>query len=168
MLFVAIPDPNDVITLDELKFRTSLRITPLLASEAQIREGIDRHYGSPKDVQLRKVFEDLPDHQEEQESSDLQVVGEESTVHPTWFLLNTIRKPERCTSHTHSSTCSWDSSPEPTRNIFTQDYMTLLGFGNMNPEQLLKERILPSLPKHKNRIPLEVQSLFTKTSAAGN
>jgi len=46
--------------------------------------------------------------------------------------------------------------------------MTLIGFGNMNPERLLKERILPSLLKHKNRIPLEVQSLFTKTSAAGN
>jgi HD-like signal output (HDOD) protein len=58
--------------------------------------------------------------------------------------------------------------PEPARNIFTQDYMTLLGFGNMSPEQLLKERILPSLLRNKNRIPLEVQSLFIKTSAAGN
>ena len=56
VLFVAMSDPNDVITLDELKFRTSLRITPLLASESQIREGIDRHYGSPKYVQLRKVL----------------------------------------------------------------------------------------------------------------
>ena len=56
VLFVAMSDPNDVITLDELKFRTGLRITPLLASEAQIREGIDRHYGSPKYVQLRKVL----------------------------------------------------------------------------------------------------------------
>jgi hypothetical protein len=110
----------------------------------------------------------LPDHQEEQESSDFQVVGEESTVHPTWFLLNTIRKPERLHIAHALEHLLVGQEPEPTRNIFTQDYMTLLGFGNMNPEQLLKEPILPSLLKHKNRIPLEVQSLFTKTSAAGN
>src|SRR5579883_1080144 len=42
ILFVAMSDPNDVLTLDELKFRTGLRINPLLASEAQIREEIGR------------------------------------------------------------------------------------------------------------------------------
>jgi len=61
VLFVAVSDPHDFITLDELKFRTGLKIMPLLASEAQIREGIDRHYGSPKDVELQKVFQDLPE-----------------------------------------------------------------------------------------------------------
>jgi HD-like signal output (HDOD) protein len=58
--------------------------------------------------------------------------------------------------------------PEPTRNIFTQEYMSLLGLGHMNPEQLLKERILPNLLKNKNRIPPEIQSLFIQTSAASN
>src|SRR5437016_8861519 len=38
-LFVAMADPNDVVTLDELRFRTGLKIKPLLASEVQIREG---------------------------------------------------------------------------------------------------------------------------------
>jgi type IV pilus assembly protein PilB len=76
-LSVAMSDPNDVITLDELKFRTGFRINPLLASEAQIREGIDRHYGSPKDLELQKVFQDMPDTQQEAESSTLQVVGED-------------------------------------------------------------------------------------------
>jgi HD-like signal output (HDOD) protein len=58
--------------------------------------------------------------------------------------------------------------PEPARTIFTQEYMSLLGFGQMTPEQLLQERILPNLLKNKNRIPPEIQSLFTKTSPAGN
>src|SRR5262249_32844746 len=38
VLYVAVSDPHDVVTLDELKFRTGLKIMPLLASEAQIRE----------------------------------------------------------------------------------------------------------------------------------
>jgi len=58
--------------------------------------------------------------------------------------------------------------PEATRTIYTQDYMSLLGFGQFNAEQLLKERVLPSLLKNKNRIPPEIQSLFTKPSAANN
>jgi HD-like signal output (HDOD) protein len=55
--------------------------------------------------------------------------------------------------------------PDPTHTIFTQEYMSLLGFGHMSPEQLLKERILPSLLKHKARIPPEIQSVFTKTAS---
>ncbi|HEY2379655.1 MAG TPA: ATPase, T2SS/T4P/T4SS family, partial [Terriglobia bacterium] len=76
VLFVALSDPNDVVMLDEVKFRTGMRITPLLASEAQIREAIDKHYGSPKDMELRKVFDDLPE-PEQQEGQNLQVVGED-------------------------------------------------------------------------------------------
>ncbi len=52
---------------------------------------------------------------------------------------------------------------DPTRTIFTQEYMSLLGYGQLTPEQLLKERVLPSLMKNRNRIPPEVQSLFKPT-----
>jgi HD-like signal output (HDOD) protein len=55
--------------------------------------------------------------------------------------------------------------PEPMRTIFTQEYMSLLGFGQTKPEQLFKERILPSLMRNKNRIPPEIQSLFARTPA---
>jgi type IV pilus assembly protein PilB len=78
VLFVAVSDPHDVLTLDELKFRTGLRIMPLLASEAAIREGIDRHYGSHKEVELKKVFEELPDTNAEEETDEtLQVIGDD-------------------------------------------------------------------------------------------
>ncbi len=77
VLFVAVSDPHDFITLDELKFRTGLKIMPLLASEASIREGIDRHYGSPKDVELQKVFQDLPETEAPEDSESLQVIGED-------------------------------------------------------------------------------------------
>jgi type IV pilus assembly protein PilB len=75
VLFVAMSDPHDVSLFDELTFRTGLRIKPVLASEQQIREGIDKHFGSHKDITLKKVFDDLPATQQEEEDDDLQVLG---------------------------------------------------------------------------------------------
>ena len=76
VLFVAMSDPNDVSLFDELAFRTGLRIKPLLASEQQIRDGINRHFGSHKDLALKKVFDVLPG-QEEEQGDNLQVLGED-------------------------------------------------------------------------------------------
>src|SRR2546426_745540 len=58
-LQVAMSDPNNVVLLDELKFITGLTIDPLLAGESQVREALDRFYGSTHDVELRKVFKNL-------------------------------------------------------------------------------------------------------------
>src|SRR5215470_108016 len=78
VLYIAVSDPHDVVTLDELKFRTGLKVMPLLASEAQIREGIDRHYGNPKDLELKKVFEDLPENQSAEDADEsLQIIGDD-------------------------------------------------------------------------------------------
>src|SRR5213594_2587852 len=60
VLWVAMADPSDVMAIDELRFRTASRIEPLLASESEIREAIERHYGTPNELELRKVFDDLP------------------------------------------------------------------------------------------------------------
>src|SRR5207237_7951898 len=75
MLFVAMSDPNDVSLFDELTFRTGLRIKPLLASESQIREGIDRHFGSHKALALKKVFDEVPA-QDEESGDNLQILSE--------------------------------------------------------------------------------------------
>jgi hypothetical protein len=53
-------------------------------------------------------------------------------------------------------------SLDPARNTYTRDYMELLGYGQFTPERLLKERVMPSLTKNRNRIPPEIQSLFLK------
>jgi putative nucleotidyltransferase with HDIG domain len=55
---------------------------------------------------------------------------------------------------------------DPTRSIYTRDYMAVLGFPNLTPEELLKDRVLPNLLKNKSRIPPEIQSIFTKPPAA--
>jgi len=78
VLFVAMSDPIDVSLFDELTFRTGLRVKPLLASEAQIREGIEKHFGSrQKELALKKVFEEMPE-QEEDPNDNLQFLDEYS------------------------------------------------------------------------------------------
>src|SRR5262245_17536914 len=77
VLFVAMSDPNDVSLFDELAFRTGLRVKPVLASEQQIRDGINRHFGSHKDHALKKVFAGLPG-QEEEQGDNLQILGEDN------------------------------------------------------------------------------------------
>ena len=57
---------------------------------------------------------------------------------------------------------------DPLRSIYTQDYMKLIGLGQFTPEQLFKDRVMPSLMKNRTRIPPEVQSQFGKVSASNN
>ena len=57
---------------------------------------------------------------------------------------------------------------DPLLSIYTQDYMKLIGLGQFTPEQLFKDRVMPSLMKNRTRIPPEVQSLFGKVSATNN
>jgi HD-like signal output (HDOD) protein len=57
-----------------------------------------------------------------------------------------------------------DKTIDPIRSIYTQEYMALLGFQNMTPAQLLKERILPNLTKNRNRVPLDIHSIIFRSS----
>ncbi len=76
VLSVALNDPNDVIVLDELRFRTGCKIIePLLARESQIREAIDKYYGAPKEVELQNLVKNTPD--EEENSENFEVITEE-------------------------------------------------------------------------------------------
>ena len=77
VLSVALNDPNDVVLLDELRFRTGCKIIePLLARESQIREAIDKYYGTPKELELQNLLEDMPQNAESDPES-LQIVAEE-------------------------------------------------------------------------------------------
>jgi type IV pilus assembly protein PilB len=78
VLSVALSDPNDVLLLDELRFKTGLRIKPVLAAESQIREAIDKYFGSPKDLELKKVFDDMPTGTVDGPDENLQVLAEEA------------------------------------------------------------------------------------------
>src|SRR2546428_2526142 len=76
VLSVAMNDPNDVLVLDDLRFRTGCKIDPLLAHESDIREAIDKYYGTHKDLELKKVFDDMPVAVDE-DPENLQLLAEE-------------------------------------------------------------------------------------------
>src|SRR5438046_5049403 len=60
VLYVALSDQDDICVLDELRFRTGCKIIePLLASESEIREAIDKYYGTSNEVELQNRFDDL-------------------------------------------------------------------------------------------------------------
>src|SRR5881296_723179 len=79
VLYVALSDPNDVVVLDELRFRTGCKIIePLLARESQIREAIDKYYGTSKELELQNLLDDLPDEPaEEGDAENFEIIAEE-------------------------------------------------------------------------------------------
>ena len=57
-------------------------------------------------------------------------------------------------------------SLDPSRSIYTADYLAVLGFGTMTPNELLHERVLQSLSRNRVRIPPEIQALVLKREPA--
>lgn len=58
-LKVAMVDPTNVYSLDDIKFMTGLNIEPLIALESSVREAIERYYGTAYDEKLKEVIGDL-------------------------------------------------------------------------------------------------------------
>jgi HD-like signal output (HDOD) protein len=51
---------------------------------------------------------------------------------------------------------------DPIKTIYTPEYMTVLGFINTTPANLLKDRILPSLVKNRTRVPPDIHGIVFK------
>src|SRR5512134_1451245 len=58
-LTVATADPTNVFAMDDLKFMTSFNIEPVVASEASISEALDKYYGTPHAIELKKVYDEI-------------------------------------------------------------------------------------------------------------
>ncbi len=97
-LQIAVSDPNNVVLLDELKFVTGLTIEPLVASETQLREAIERFYESAQELELKRVFQNLgvtPDSNLElvdvdEQEVDVASLERESEEAPIVRLVNLI------------------------------------------------------------------------------
>jgi HD-like signal output (HDOD) protein len=55
---------------------------------------------------------------------------------------------------------------EPARSIYTRDYMAVLGIQHGTPLDLLKERVIPSLVKNRQRLPEQIHDLIRKSAAS--
>lgn len=58
-LTVATTDPSNVFALDDIKFMTGFNIEPVIASEGAISRAIEKYYGTPHSIELKKVMDDL-------------------------------------------------------------------------------------------------------------
>jgi type IV pilus assembly protein PilB len=94
-LTLAMTDPTNIFAMDEITFMTGYRVEPVVASEEAIRERIDRNFGSSRELELRKVMEDLTnvdeaalELMEEDEEVDIGKLAEESQEAPVVRLVN--------------------------------------------------------------------------------
>jgi len=58
-LTVAITDPTNVLAMDDLKFMTGFNVEPVVASETDIKEAIEKYYGTSISLDLKKVYDEI-------------------------------------------------------------------------------------------------------------
>jgi type IV pilus assembly protein PilB len=70
-LTIATVDPTNVFAMDDIKFMTGFNVEPVVASEASIVEALEKYYGTPHAIELKKVYEEIA--QGEKESFELNL-----------------------------------------------------------------------------------------------
>ncbi len=63
MLTVAMSDPLNVMALDDLKVMTNLELSPVIASEEDITEAVQKYYEKSADEEISKIVEEIEDAQ---------------------------------------------------------------------------------------------------------
>jgi len=96
-LTIAMADPTNVAVIDDIKFLTGYNVEPVLASDKQIRESIQKYYGTSYDMQMKQVMEQLKGQEgniEVAESAaeeiDLAALAKESEDAPVIKFVNLI------------------------------------------------------------------------------
>jgi type IV pilus assembly protein PilB len=97
-LTLAMVDPTDLEVIEDIRFRTSLSIQPVIASESGIMNAINKYYGSSSALKVKKIVEDieLADDtrvniiEEEKEDYDVEEMVHSTEEAPIITLVNTI------------------------------------------------------------------------------
>jgi type IV pilus assembly protein PilB len=58
-LTIATADPTNVFAMDDIKFMTGFNVEPVVASEASIQEALEKYYGTPHAIELKKVYQEI-------------------------------------------------------------------------------------------------------------
>ena len=97
-LTMAMVDPTDLDIIENVRFRTSLSIQPVIASESGITDAINKYYGSSDALKVKEIIDEI----EQAEDGSVNVIEEqeeeysiEELVHsteeaPVITLVNTI------------------------------------------------------------------------------
>jgi type IV pilus assembly protein PilB len=76
-LTIATADPTNVFAMDDIKFMTGFNVEPVVATEASILEALDKYYGTPHAIELKKVYDEIAQSDKESFELDLEA-GTES------------------------------------------------------------------------------------------
>jgi type IV pilus assembly protein PilB len=97
-LTLAMVDPTDLEVIEDIRFRTSLSIQPVIASESGIMNAINKYYGTSSALKVKKIVDDieLADDtrvnivEEEKEDYDVEEMVHSTEEAPIITLVNTI------------------------------------------------------------------------------
>ena len=97
-LTMAMVDPTDLDVIENVRFRTSLSIQPVIASESGINDAINKYYGSTDSLRVKEIIDEIA-HADDGAVDVIEEEGEEYSmeelVHsteeaPVITLVNTI------------------------------------------------------------------------------
>ncbi len=71
-LTIATADPTNVFAMDDIKFMTGFNVEPVVASEASIMEALEKYYGTPHAIELKKVYEEIAQGEKDSFELDLE------------------------------------------------------------------------------------------------
>jgi type IV pilus assembly protein PilB len=77
-LTVATSDPTNVFAMDDIKFMTGFNVEPVVASETSITEALEKYYGTPHSIELKKVYEEIAQVERDGVELDLESALEET------------------------------------------------------------------------------------------
>jgi type IV pilus assembly protein PilB len=75
-LTIATADPTNVFAMDDIKFMTGFNVEPVVATEASILEALDKYYGTPHAIELKKVYDEIAQGDKESFELDLEAANE--------------------------------------------------------------------------------------------
>ena len=92
VLKVAMANPSNIFAIDDIKFITGLEVQPVVCTESDVKQAIDRFYDSADS--LKEVLEGLEDDvelvEDEEEDADENRLSAESQNAPVVKLVNSI------------------------------------------------------------------------------
>ncbi|MEO0131194.1 MAG: type II secretion system ATPase GspE [candidate division WOR-3 bacterium] len=93
-LTVVMANPTDIDTIDDLRLKTGLEISPVLASEEDIKNTIDKYYKSSNQSQIEEITQIVSEDKnvdiETGFTDEIKKLEEEAAQEPVVKLVNTI------------------------------------------------------------------------------
>ena len=97
-LTMAMVDPTDLDVIENVRFRTSLSVQPVIASESGVSEAINKYYGATDSMRVKEIIDEIESAddgsvnvvEEEEEEYDIQELTRSTEEAPVITLVNTI------------------------------------------------------------------------------